>query len=170
VSADPGRRYFSFTAALVVLLAAACSDTRGGPIPYDQTLAAPDTPSLATLESNYKIAPMDKLTVKVFKSDDMSGDYDVDLTGHISLPLVGEVEAGLAGGEAGGEALEVFAEALRLGVVQDVAGAREEDLLLLGRVEEGTDRPESAVELYERVVSVDIRFRDTAQRIERLRK
>jgi tetratricopeptide (TPR) repeat protein len=42
-------------------------------------------------------------------------------------------------------------------------------LYLLGRVEEGTDRPESAVELYERVVSVDIRFRDTAQRIERLR-
>jgi polysaccharide export outer membrane protein len=93
VSADPGRRYLSFSAALVVLLAAACSDTRGGPIPYDQTLGAPDTPSLATLESNYKIAPMDKLTVKVFKSDDISGDYDVDLTGHISLPLVGEVEA-----------------------------------------------------------------------------
>jgi tetratricopeptide (TPR) repeat protein len=42
-------------------------------------------------------------------------------------------------------------------------------LYLLGRVEEGTDRPESAVELYERVVSVDIRFRDTAQRIDRLR-
>ncbi|HEX5869517.1 MAG TPA: tetratricopeptide repeat protein [Longimicrobium sp.] len=42
-------------------------------------------------------------------------------------------------------------------------------LYLLGRVEEGTDRPETAVELYERVVSVDIRFRDTAQRIERLR-
>jgi tetratricopeptide (TPR) repeat protein len=43
-------------------------------------------------------------------------------------------------------------------------------LYLLGRVEEGNDRPESAVELYERVVSVDIRFRDTAQRIERLRR
>jgi hypothetical protein len=42
-------------------------------------------------------------------------------------------------------------------------------LYLLGRVEEGNDRPDTAVELYERVVSVDIRFRDTAQRIERLR-
>jgi polysaccharide biosynthesis/export protein len=93
VSADHGRRYHSFSAALVVLLVAGCSDTRGGPIAYDQTLAAPDTPSLAALESNYKIAPMDKLTVKVFKSEDISGDYDVDLTGHISLPLVGEVEA-----------------------------------------------------------------------------
>ena len=93
MSADPGRLHVPFSAALILLLVAGCSDTRGGPIPYDQTLAAPDTPSLAVLKSNYKIAPMDKLTVKVFKSDDISGDYDVDLTGHISLPLVGEVEA-----------------------------------------------------------------------------
>src|SRR5207244_6457632 len=36
---------------------------------------------------------MDRLSIKVFKSEDMSGDYDVDLTGRISLPLMGEVEA-----------------------------------------------------------------------------
>jgi polysaccharide export outer membrane protein len=36
---------------------------------------------------------MDTVTVKVFKAPDLSGDYEVDLTGHISLPLVGEVEA-----------------------------------------------------------------------------
>ena len=70
-----------------------CADTRGGPIPYSETFAAPDAPSLKTLESNYKIAPMDKLAVKVFKSQDLSGDYDVDLAGNISLPLIGEVEA-----------------------------------------------------------------------------
>lgn len=61
----------------------------------------------------------------------------------------------------------VLDRALKLpGVAEaDIIGV----LYLLGRVEEGTDRPESALELYERVVSVDIRFRDTAQRIERLR-
>jgi tetratricopeptide (TPR) repeat protein len=42
-------------------------------------------------------------------------------------------------------------------------------LYLLGRVEEGTGRPDAALEYYERVVSVDIRFRDTAQRVDRLR-
>ncbi len=94
MSADPGRPSVPFyTMPMAVLLLAGCSDTRGGPIAYDQTLAAPDSPSLATLESNYKIAPMDKLAVKVFKSSDISGDYDVDLAGHISLPLIGEVEA-----------------------------------------------------------------------------
>lgn len=42
-------------------------------------------------------------------------------------------------------------------------------LYLLGRVDEGTGRPDTALEHYERVVSVDIRFRDTAQRVDRLR-
>ena len=36
---------------------------------------------------------MDKLTITVFKAEDLSGDYDVDLLGNISLPLVGKVEA-----------------------------------------------------------------------------
>lgn len=36
---------------------------------------------------------MDKLSIKVFKGDELSGDFDVDLAGHISLPLIGEVEA-----------------------------------------------------------------------------
>lgn len=74
-------------------LLAGCADTRGGPIAYNQTLAPPDSPSVQTLEANYKIAPLDKLAIKVFKSEDISGDYDVDLAGHISLPLIGEVEA-----------------------------------------------------------------------------
>lgn len=74
-------------------LLAACADTRGGPIAYDQALGVPDEPRIVALESNYKIAPMDQLAIKVFKSEDLTGDYEVDLAGRISLPLVGEVEA-----------------------------------------------------------------------------
>ncbi len=77
-----------FTAAL-----AGCAGSRGGPIPYDRELAAPDAPRVVALEAGYKIAPMDKLAIKVFKMEDLTGDYDVDLAGHISLPLIGEVEA-----------------------------------------------------------------------------
>ena len=36
---------------------------------------------------------MDKLAIKVFKMEDLSGDYDVDLAGNISLPLIGQLEA-----------------------------------------------------------------------------
>lgn len=80
-------------AGLLAVAVAACSEGRGGPIAYGQTLAAPDAPTLASLESDYRIAPMDKLGIRVFKSEDLSGDYEVDLAGHISLPLIGEVEA-----------------------------------------------------------------------------
>jgi polysaccharide biosynthesis/export protein len=87
------RKTMAALAAPLVLLVAGCQDTRGGSIPYDRPLTPPDEQSFQTLPENYKIAPMDTLTVKVFKSDELTGDYVVDLAGHISLPLVGEVDA-----------------------------------------------------------------------------
>ena len=63
------------------------------PDPVDRALAAPDTPSVNSLGESYRIAPMDQLTIKVFNAKELSDDYDVDLAGHISLPLIGEVAA-----------------------------------------------------------------------------
>jgi len=79
-------------AALLSLGLGACADRPGGPIAY-APLAVPDPPVVETLASDYRIAPLDIVTVKVFKADDLSGDYQVDLTGHISVPLVGDVQA-----------------------------------------------------------------------------
>jgi polysaccharide biosynthesis/export protein len=87
------RRLFPLAIALIFALASGCADTRGGSIPYEKTLPAPDEVKFQTLENNYKIAPMDKLAIKVFKMDDLSGDYDVDLAGNISLPLIGQIQA-----------------------------------------------------------------------------
>ena len=87
------RRFLAALGASAALVTAGCADTRGGSIPYDRPLAAPDQQSFQVLPEDYKIAPMDTLTIKVFKADDLSGDYSVDLAGHISLPLVGQVEA-----------------------------------------------------------------------------
>ena len=89
----PRRIAVAAACASLTLIAGACSDTRGGPIPYDRALAAPDEPTVQSIGEGYKIAPMDQLTIKVFNSKDLSDDYDVDLAGHISLPLIGEVEA-----------------------------------------------------------------------------
>src|SRR4051794_40834470 len=85
----------AFAVALMAasLIISGCADTRGGSIPYDRPLAAPDEQKFQVLPEDYKIAPMDTLTIKVFKAEDLSGDYSVDLAGHISLPLVGQVEA-----------------------------------------------------------------------------
>lgn len=86
-------RVFKLVAVAAALFVGACADSAGGPIPYNVALGNPDAPTVAPLGSDYRIAPMDTVSVKVFKSQDLTGDYQVDLTGHISLPLVGEVDA-----------------------------------------------------------------------------
>lgn len=87
------RRLLAVLCIVGIALLSGCADTRGGSIPYDRALAAPDEQKFQMLETDYKIAPMDKLGIKVFKMDDLSGDYDVDLAGNISLPLIGQVKA-----------------------------------------------------------------------------
>jgi polysaccharide biosynthesis/export protein len=93
VSVLAPRRLLTLICVAGAIALSACADTRGGSIPYDKPLAPPDEVKFQTLETNYKIAPMDKLGIKVFKMDDLSGDYDVDLAGNISLPLIGQIPA-----------------------------------------------------------------------------
>lgn len=75
-------------------LASCGAGGRGGPIPYDRKdFGAPDPVVAVPLEQNYRIAPLDTVSIKVFKMPDLSGDYEVDLTGKLSMPLVGDVQA-----------------------------------------------------------------------------
>ena len=72
----------------------ACAGTRGGPIPYNvQNFGQPDSPALQTVSADYKIAPADTLRISVFQVPDLTGDFDVDLIGNISMPLIGTVKA-----------------------------------------------------------------------------
>ncbi len=80
--------------AAAALLVTGCADKRGGPIPYNvANFGTPDSTTVAPLGTDYKIAPMDTLTVTVFRVPDLTGDYAVDLLGQISMPLVGDVPA-----------------------------------------------------------------------------
>ncbi|MCY7398599.1 MAG: polysaccharide export protein [Sphingomonas bacterium] len=82
------------TMGALVLALTGCADKRGGPIAYSPAnFGAPDAPSVVPLGSGYKIAPLDTLTIKVFKMPDLSGDFEVDLTGQISVPLIGSLTA-----------------------------------------------------------------------------
>lgn len=90
----PGFRTIILTLGLSLGLAlAGCTEGPGGPLPYNVALAPPDSPTLVPLETGYKIAPLDKLSIKVLKMDDLSGDYNVDLAGNISMPLIGQIAA-----------------------------------------------------------------------------
>lgn len=71
-----------------------CADRRGGPIAYQEgVFKAPDAPVAATLGADYRISALDKLSIRVFRSPELSGDYDVDLTGKVSMPLIGDISA-----------------------------------------------------------------------------
>ena len=87
------RRLTAAIALAFAFLLTACAEGRGGPIPYNVALPSPDAPTVVPLETGYRIAPLDKLEIKVLKMTDLTGDYNVDLAGNISMPLIGEVRA-----------------------------------------------------------------------------
>lgn len=82
---------------LMIVLAAllgGCAGTRGGPVPYNvENFGVPDTPAPLTLEDDYKIAPLDTLRISVFQVPELTGEFEVDLTGRIAMPLIGNVKA-----------------------------------------------------------------------------
>ncbi len=85
----------AFILSLVALvISAGCADKRGGRIAYSPpNFGTPDAVTVAPLGSGYKIAPLDTLSIKVFKMPELSGDYEVDLTGQVSMPLLGNISA-----------------------------------------------------------------------------
>jgi polysaccharide export outer membrane protein len=96
LNAHAARAVVLVLALLAVALLSGCAGKRGGPIPYnveESVFRSPDTPSVLTLEEDYRIAPLDTLKISVFQVPDLSGDFEVDLTGHVALPLLGNVKA-----------------------------------------------------------------------------
>jgi polysaccharide export outer membrane protein len=89
------KRFAPFVAAIAAVgILGGCAGTRGGDIPYEvKDFGAPDSPAIAGLEPDYRIAPLDTLKVAVFQVADLSGEFEVDLTGNIGMPLIGSVRA-----------------------------------------------------------------------------
>lgn len=48
----------------------------------------------ASIENSYILGPGDRVRVIVYNEQDLSGDFDVDGRGQISVPLIGEVQVG----------------------------------------------------------------------------
>lgn len=80
--------------ALGLSLVAGCAGTRGGAIPYDvKNFGVPDAPQAAVEQDSYKLAPLDTVTVNVFQVSDLSRDYTIDLSGNLTMPLIGSLKA-----------------------------------------------------------------------------
>jgi polysaccharide export outer membrane protein len=72
----------------LVLGIAACASDAAGPAPR---LASAE-PEAFKVE-DYRLGAGDRVRLTVFGETDLSGDFSVDGTGQVSLPLIGEVEA-----------------------------------------------------------------------------
>lgn len=87
-------KFMKFLVPLSLLVVASCAPTRGGPIPYGVTdFGVPDSALAPLLEEEHRIGPLDKIKITVFQVPDLSGEYEVDLRGMISFPLLGEINA-----------------------------------------------------------------------------
>ena len=65
-------------------------DTPATPAPSATAAAVPSPSS----DEGYQLGAGDKVRVVVFGEDNLGGDYDVDGTGMVRLPLIGQVKAG----------------------------------------------------------------------------
>lgn len=91
-----------------VLLMSACST--GEVAAPNQALSIPDS-TTAISAGDLRIGPMDMLEVSVFGVEDLDGRYQVDFTGQIKLPLIGEVRAvGLNSSELAVELERLYGE------------------------------------------------------------
>ncbi len=87
-----GQRSAWFLAFIGIILLTGCTSSRGGSISYENAnFGAPDPLSQTALSTDYRIAPLDKLAIQVFQVADLSATYEVDLTGRITMPLIGSL-------------------------------------------------------------------------------
>ncbi|HXC57265.1 MAG TPA: polysaccharide biosynthesis/export family protein [Rhizomicrobium sp.] len=56
--------------------------------------AASGEPSPADGGTDYRLGTGDKVRVIVFGEDDLGGEYQIDATGFVRLPLIGQIKAG----------------------------------------------------------------------------
>ena len=56
-------------------------------------LPAPSGADLVAAATPYRIGPFDKLAINVFGAPDLSGTFQVDAAGGLSMPLIGNVSA-----------------------------------------------------------------------------
>jgi polysaccharide export outer membrane protein len=93
------RRFGQSFLPLIALLFAAlvltsCQSGRGGSVPYEPAnFGRPDVEATPVAEAQQRIGPLDKLDIKVFQVEALSGEFQVEQTGAINFPLIGSVQA-----------------------------------------------------------------------------
>ena len=79
----------------MALSLSACGSGRLQNVPYaPANFGAPEPEAAVVAQGEARIAPFDKLEIKVFQVEDLSGEFQVNSAGQIQFPLIGMVAAG----------------------------------------------------------------------------
>lgn len=78
----------------LALLIVGCAASRGGPISYaPENFGVPDKPEVAAVNDLYNLAPLDTVSVSVYQVPELSRDYQIDQSGRLTMPLIGQIDA-----------------------------------------------------------------------------
>jgi polysaccharide export outer membrane protein len=100
------------------------------------------TRASATTADNYVLGPNDRVRLKVYGEPDIAGEYEIDSTGQVSIPLAGHIKAS---GLTTRELERSISSALSKGIVRDprvnVEVALYRPYYILGEVKKGGEYP-----------------------------
>lgn len=127
--------------ALAVMLAMSGTSKLSSALAQNQyqSAAAPSSPSSS---GDYVLGPNDRVRLKVYGEPDIGGEYEIDNTGQISVPLAGHIGAA---GLTTKELEHAIAAALSKGIVRDprvnVEVALYRPYYILGEVKKSGEYP-----------------------------
>jgi polysaccharide export outer membrane protein len=83
----------ALAAAAALTVSACIGGGRGGSVPYDTKIQAPDTQAQTVASAAQPIGVGDSINVNVFQVESLSGEFKVDQAGRIDYPLLGMIQA-----------------------------------------------------------------------------
>jgi polysaccharide export outer membrane protein len=104
--------------------------------------ASAQTPPSASSADSYILGPNDRIRLKVYGETDITGEYEIDNTGQVSIPLAGHIKAA---GATTRQLEKSIASALSKGIVRDprvnVEIAQYRPYYILGEVKKSGEYP-----------------------------
>ena len=114
--------------------------------------ASAQTPPSAASAESYILGPNDRIRLKVYGETDITGEYEIDNTGQVSIPLAGHIKAA---GATTRQLEKSIASALSKGIVRDprvnVEIAQYRPYYILGEVKKSGEYP-GAAPVYDRAL------------------
>jgi len=104
--------------------------------------ASAQTPPSATSTESYILGPNDRIRLKVYGESDITGEYEINNSGQVSIPLAGHIKAA---GATTRQLEKAIASALAKGIVRDprvnVEIAQYRPYYILGEVKKSGEYP-----------------------------